>query len=637
MNTSTTRNAWLRLGLLSSLCSLCLCGSSLAADAKEAYRLRVVLHVARHRLLTDVFRTQVARELGDGLRAALGNLARVEVVDRHPHLRDVLARGLGRALDSWKERSEVKTHFVLVDFSGGYYSIQARQHDGLTGLSGPVVRRDRTRDRAFVAKVAALLVEKDLGLFGTVASEPDRQGRVQVELRGGGLGVPLGRWVKKGSIFALFNVPAGGPGRKEDWALLRVEEPPKEGEGTCTATLFRRYRLARASGLACVQLGTVRAPLRLRLREERPDGRLTNLEGLVTLEIRRHGFEGEEADLLTERTDRADVDTSRRGERGLFDGVAFVTVKSGDDKTRALVPIPVVGDRLIVLPVPPTSEEEGRARVRLAALQRSVEDAYDVQVALFREINELTARPEQRARAIASVRKALERSRADRDRLTRERNDVAKELEKVRDADRPSLGPVDSRLEQLKKGEEDLQRHVGELVRIEKEESDPNKKKWLAEIVRAKALEEQAEVTKALELYERVQKEGYKDPGGKLAKHVDRLKKQWAPKNEEHKDARDFIYNEWPRLDNAGLKANLPRAEKMFKVCREAHDVFGPRKLLKGTEAHAVRLARELAALHPDVNIDDQKPAELIKEIIPGLKKLADSLRAYLEKARPAD
>ena len=175
-------------------------------------------------------------------------------------------------------------------------------------------------------------------------------------------------------------------------------------------------------------------------------------------------------------------------------------------------------------------------------------------------------------------------------------------------------------------------------MRIEKDEKYPRKKKWLAEIVQAKSLEEQAEVGKALEIYERIQKEGYKDPGGKLAKHVARLKKQWTPQDEKHEEARDFIYRVWPKItDNAALKANLPKAKEMFKVCREAKDVIGPRKLLKGTEAHAVRLAKELSALRPEVNIDDQKPAQLIKEIIPGLKELADSLRVYLEKARPAD
>src|SRR5262249_45167336 len=155
-------------------------------ELRKPYRLQVVLHVAEHPLLTEVFREQVRRELGDGLQAALGELARVEVVTQHPRLADVLERGLGRSLDGWRERSDVKTHFVLLDRSGVHYEVRARQYDGTVGVPSPVVRHDRTRDRAFVAKAAAQLIQHDFGAVGTVRTEP-KDGVVEVELRGGGL------------------------------------------------------------------------------------------------------------------------------------------------------------------------------------------------------------------------------------------------------------------------------------------------------------------------------------------------------------------------------------------------------------------------------------------------------------------
>ena len=100
--------------------------------------------------------------------SALGNLGTVDVVTKHPLLKEVHKHGLLRALNGWKKPSPFKTHFVLVGFSGVHYEVRARQHDGLTGLNTPVVRRDRTRDRAFVARTAALLVERDFGLLGTI-------------------------------------------------------------------------------------------------------------------------------------------------------------------------------------------------------------------------------------------------------------------------------------------------------------------------------------------------------------------------------------------------------------------------------------------------------------------------------------
>src|SRR5262245_56629256 len=111
--------------------------SGLRAEAVEStkpYRLRVVLDVGKHRVLTDVFREQLRRELRDGLQASFGALAQVEVADTHPRLAEVRRDGLKAALDRWHYLTGVKTHFVLVDFIDGQYVLQARQHDGLTGL-----------------------------------------------------------------------------------------------------------------------------------------------------------------------------------------------------------------------------------------------------------------------------------------------------------------------------------------------------------------------------------------------------------------------------------------------------------------------------------------------------------------------
>src|SRR5713101_3176280 len=107
---------WL-LSFVLPWCSLCLCGKSFALDPEtdKPYELRVVLGVADQRLLTDVFKEQVERELRDGLQAALGDLATVEVVRAHPRLKEVEANGL-QALDAWKDVDGVKTHFVMIDY-----------------------------------------------------------------------------------------------------------------------------------------------------------------------------------------------------------------------------------------------------------------------------------------------------------------------------------------------------------------------------------------------------------------------------------------------------------------------------------------------------------------------------------------
>src|SRR5206468_9193227 len=106
----------------------------------------------------------------------------------------------------------------LIDYVNGHYEIQSRQHDGLTGQASPIVRIDRTRDRAFAARVAALMVEKDFGVLATFDAWPAAPAGkprgepplpVTIQLKGRGLNASLGRWVQKGDVFSVVRMPPG--------------------------------------------------------------------------------------------------------------------------------------------------------------------------------------------------------------------------------------------------------------------------------------------------------------------------------------------------------------------------------------------------------------------------------------------
>src|SRR5438128_1206337 len=120
--------------------------AALDPELQKPYELNVVLHIAAHPLLTPVFRSQVEHQLRDHLQGALEGLANVHLLRAHPLLSEVETKGLQQALDNWRSVSDTKTHFVLIDLVNGAYEIQARQHDGLTGLTSPVVRRERIQD-----------------------------------------------------------------------------------------------------------------------------------------------------------------------------------------------------------------------------------------------------------------------------------------------------------------------------------------------------------------------------------------------------------------------------------------------------------------------------------------------------------
>src|SRR6266849_2125635 len=254
--------------LFSSLCSLCLCGESLAQldpEKDSPYDLQIVVRIADHPPFTAAFKDQVKRELRGSLQAAYADLVRVEVVDTHPLLKDIDGKELQAALEGWKEVSPRKTHFVLIDFKNGEYEIQAGQHDGLTGLASPVTRRARTPDRQFVAHTAALMIDRDFGLVGTLDANA-RGPEVHVILKAGGLGIPMDQWLKKEDVFAIAQIKKVGGSQRSDrvpWALLKVIEEPKDG--VCRCQLFKRWKNTVEKdpgvlGYRCIKLGTTTAP-----------------------------------------------------------------------------------------------------------------------------------------------------------------------------------------------------------------------------------------------------------------------------------------------------------------------------------------------------------------------------------------
>jgi hypothetical protein len=607
--------------------------AALDPELKKPYDLVVVLHVSNHPLLTDIFRDRLARELGDGLQAALGDLARVRVVQEHPHLAEVLDKGLQQALDGWRERSGIKTHFVLVDFASDNYELQARQHDGLTGLASPVVRRDRTRDRDFVARAAALLVAEDFGVVGTVQL-PAEPAVVKIDLKGGKLGVPLGRWVKKGEVFALVQVPEGpGAGRWVPYAVLQVEEPPADtGDGSCTCRLFqpREAQLTAppgSQGYLCLKLGTGRFPLRVRLVEAHPkQGTLTPIEESRTVQVRRHGFDGEEGTLIQGNSKDAGMfDTTDKGDKGLFSNVAFLTVEVGP-KSRARVAIPLVTDRVEQIPLSVTKDGSDLLRVRTDGWARNVADSYLVQTNLFQEIKDLTGNANQRAQALDKARATLKRTREDVSQLNSERQELVRDIARLDPANRPNLAASEDRLKKLQDGARELEGFLAELEKINKEENDPRRQHLRAEVERANLLAKEAELGKAIEVLRPVAKE-LNTP--ELQQRLKEWEEAWKPRNEKHAEARKFIYEVWPTLDTKGVGDKLAETETAFKTCKEVGDLYGPKKLLDATIAHGGRMEKELGMLN-EVNPDEEKKLKEIKELAGSLDKLVKEIDAYL-------
>jgi len=622
-----TRRVFSLLSLLSSLCPLCLCGSSSAAsELKEPYRLQVVVRVADNRLLTDVFKKQLRRELGDGLRAACGPLARVEVTDKHPRLAEIDERGL-QALDSWREVTGVKTHFVLIDFADGQYVIQARQHDGLTGLASPVVRRRRTPDRQFVARAAALLIDRDFGPVGTVVEKGDGT-TVKVELHGGGLGVGLGRWVKKGEIFLLAAVVPGGGGERSvpvRWAVLRAEDAPKDGALTCQ--LFRRHRDPFAAGgtFRCLHVATVKAPLRLRFVEA--GARTPTPRSNLLVQVQRHSFGDDEPGREQGTTD---LDGYFQADRDKpFDHLAFVKVMEGG-RAVARIPVALVDDRPVSIPISIKAETAAPLQTRRRFWLQHLYEALEVNQQLFKELNALARKPDQRQAALDRARKGLDNMKATIEQLLKEQGN----LEKMAKEQGTPLDLKDGRqrFKELEKDRDDLQELIESQEKVLAKENDPRRRELLGMVEQGKALEKDFEVGQALELYRKANAE-LKDE--ELKKRIEKLEGVWKPQSAAHAEARKFIYGPWGEFDAAKMKERIQEAQKALKTCEGVKDTLGVQKLLRVAVGHVARLRAQLNALAPDVNEDDRKPAEELAGTLDDMNRLITDASAYLEKMLP--
>jgi tetratricopeptide (TPR) repeat protein len=606
--------------------------AELDAEVNKPYHLRIAVRVASHRALTPVFKRQLQDELHDSLRAAFGALADVEVLDmgqpevlaNEPLLRQVAARGLQQGLDGPQPLGPSKTHFVFVDFEDNQYVITARQHDGLTGLASPVVRRTQTRDRYLVARSAALLINQDFGLVGTFGGAR-QDGKVTVRLKAGALGVPLRPWAGKDEVFAIAVLARDSTGVRSErlpGALLRVlAEPEKD---TCDCQLYYRStfdgdplpRGPNIVGYRCLHLGTITAPLRLRFVAADKSG--LPRAGLRVL-VSEHGF-GDKAreQGATDADGRVQFVTP-------YSHVAFVRVLNAGGSQVARLPVEILGDRPVVceVAVSPEGDRVGQLVARRNRLLWRLIETVSQQNVLLKEVGGLKSREE-----------ALKKAQAGLDALIADTRALSDDYDKLRQ-DAGGVEKLDVRegqrgLETLKVCRDTLQTFIKNLQEIIKVENDPRLQEWKTQANNASALEQQAEYKQALELYEKVLREGAQDP--ELTKYVEKLRQEWQPKSEEHRKAREFIYGPWARAEEiTALKDNLPAARKAFEECRAVGDWRTVRKLLKVNFVHTANLIKEQAKLE-GTNADDVQKIQTISEVAGGLRDLTEKADKFAKE-----
>jgi hypothetical protein len=585
------------------------------ADADKPYKVQLVLHFSEHRMLTKAFRAKVERELHDDLQAALGEMGQVEVVYEHPKLNEIMEKGPG-VLDNWRDLDGVKTHFVLIDFKDGQYEIQARQHDGYTGLASHLRSPERTDNRQLVSRAALLLLERDFGAVGVV--EPIDGASARVTFKASALDGSVERWVKKGDILALVQVKSPTTWSLIPNKLLQAPEDPKEGKCVCVLLPGDAKPLPPASYLA-IKLGTGRAPLRalfVNAAKKTP-------EKLLPVQVRHHNFKEEVVDKGA-TDDRGYFSTD--GRKTEYDHVAFVSCLVNDVLYQ--IAIPIFEEGAVTCTVPFSQDQGTQLLFDRTNWERMMLETDQMQGELLKELGR--ADPEKREANLEQAKKGLEALEGDLRQHERKREELIKHKMD------PKAGQT--RLQDLQAKRKWLKDFISIQEAAIREANDPARKAILDLINRAKILEADFEFGKAIEVYDemlaKINEAGIKDPKlDEYVKHVKNLKADWAEKGPEHKAARKFIYDTWPNLPPEDLKRGVPRAREALQTCRNVNvkDKLSLQKLAKVALDHDAKLKQKRSELNPDLSTDDTEKAREIEAVLDDLAKLLQEVNEALQ------
>lgn len=624
--------------------------AQLDPEPKQPYHWRVVLATKQHPLLTADVRERVKRDVVAALQTGLGALGTVEVIDLADLPRDRWEplwqqfddKGFA-ALDTPRDLTGAKTHFLRVEYRDGQFHLETRQYDGFTGLSSPVVRSRAVRAADQVGRAAGLLLDRDFGLTGTVETTIGRPEAVKVLVRGSALG-PVNALVQPGDVFALAavrktNRPAPAPIRTatgkivaapatgeppgytstpRPFALLRVTEVG--ADGLQCAVLFADPAKAMpltggVVGYRCMKLGTVKAPVAVRLVGS--DGAVERTASVVSVRVSDAGFPSPEA------ADPKDICSFDRPTAQFRSGralanVACVTVKRG--ATAKLFAVPVMSDDPITLPfdVNPEKADQAEYERSVIAAVNAAADARMAQKVCFDALAVLIEK-QKNAEALARAKGGRDAAEAAYQGLTDELARLREQLNKSPTAE-PLLNKVKANLDQLKQYNDQLKTYIAKLEAVVKRENDPMA---VAREVQAEAINTRitvllsgGDVDQALAAYDQLIALLPGDADVKARR--EKLAAEWKVKDEAHQKARDYLTKTWPAVatiqdfkDSAVRQNDKDGPLKLaVEVCKKNGDKWTLRKLLIAFNAAGVKLNELAAGLDPTSEADKRLQAD---------------------------
>lgn len=580
-------------------------------EPKTKYVWRIVLKTQSHPLLSHTFREQLKRDLEASLQPALGELGKVEVIDLAELPRDRWDplwqqfddKGFA-ALDAPRDLTAVKTHFLKVEYKEGQYQLEARQHDGFTGLSSgyaglgtPVVRKQSVRVPEMAGRTAGILIERDFGLDGTVEPILGKANEVKVIVRGGQLG-PIDQFVKVGDVFAVSEVsattrkepeltrtatgkviasPTGSTTPKiltsklRAKSLLKVTDVGAEGVLRCEVLgLPFPTGQSNIAAFRCMKLGTINSILSVRLISK--DGNSTNkTAGLVSVRATEKGF-----DTPDDPKDTLELKDGLFRSGRSISNIACVTVSLGPTLRRR-IPIPILSSDTVSLPmeIDPKAEEQATFGQAAVATVSRVSDARNAQSACFEATSKLIDK-RKNTEALARAKGGYLAAQAAITSIEEELKHLHEISEKLQFGGK-TLKSIEQQVESLKQFNLQLEGYIKTWEVVVARENDPtlaakevNSQELLGRI---EILLSRGDVDQALTAYDQLVSGSPENADFKAKR--EKLKTDWAPKSDAHAKARAYLLKTWPAISSIpDFKDSIQELSKSVEECKKSGDRF---------------------------------------------------------------
>ena len=600
--------------------------AELESRVDQPYRLTVGLGFSDDPIFTPFFTASVRRQVHDQVANYFGELVELEVVSEHPLLDEAARGGLaGMALSPdmlGKHSVQEKLLLATIDFDAGLYRVEWRQLDGEMGQIGPL-RSRTTPDRQWLGKAISLAIKEDFAPVARVLPKPGKD-QVELEFRGAGLGRRLADlladgcvlepyWVirQKGETLARVPIP---------YTVLRLAPGGNLTKASVVSSLPDPWKeTARVAGFQAIKLSTCSGRFRLRMVDAESGSPVQSCQVYANSE----GFDEMGDEHRLDPPDRRGYVVAPRP----FDHLAYVKVaQTGGSVYRILLPITDTWcEQVCKLRVEEHGAEKGDIRRQVTVLVQDVQVLENMLDQHVRQLNQLNENKqyeealEQLRAAVRTVAPFWETAGRDVVRLQAQAAELKLDSDKRLAWAAEQVAKVGQRVAGLREMDGKLEKTIEETVALN-----------LA-TVQARLAEElvkQGDVDQAIANYREAVR---LSPQAGFQQRLDDLVATWQIKDNDHRTARTFVREIWPKAQITRLDELHPEAEQAFGKLEEVDDYLTASQLLKATGEHLRELSDLVDMLSQRNTEADRQQCEQYIELTDRMARFQLEVGAYLK------